>query len=99
MSLMKLIRIFNLILIIVINRATFIFSNQEIFSNRTMKRNFHSLIFKACFTIIVISFVNVLVAKTIKGEKSDSKVDLNFDKPKGKESESMMQKQINDYLS
>merc|ERR1712198_179483 len=55
---------------------------KEIFSNRTMKRNFHSLILKACFTIIVISFVNVLVAKTIKGEKSDSKVDLNVDKPK-----------------
>ena len=41
----------------------------------------------------------MLVAKTIKGEKSDSKVDSNVDKSKGKESESMMQKQINDYLS
>ena len=50
-----------------------------------MKRKAHALIILGCFAIIVTSFVNFSLAKTVKGEKSESKVDSNVDKPKGKE--------------
>ena len=64
-----------------------------------MKTKAHALIILGCFALIVTSFVNFSLANTVKGEKSESKVDLNVDKPKGKELESMMQRQITDYLS
>ena len=63
-----------------------------------MKRKAHALIILGCFAIFVTSFVNFSLAKTVKEKKSESKVDLNVDKPKGKELESMMRKQMNEYL-
>ena len=64
-----------------------------------MKRKFNDLLFLACFTIIVISFVNFSVAKTVKGKKSDSKVDSVANEDKGNKQEGMMQIHMNNYLS
>ena len=63
-----------------------------------MKRKADALIVLGCFAIIVTSFANFSLAKTDKRKKSESKVDSDVDEPKGKELESTMQKQINDYL-
>ena len=64
-----------------------------------MKRKFNGLIFLACFTIIVLSFVNFSVAKTTKGKKSDSRGDSVAKKDKGKKQQGMMNGQIDYYLS
>ena len=64
-----------------------------------MKRKFNGLIFLACFTIIVISFVNFSVAKTVKEKKSESKVDSVAKKDKGKKQQGMMKEEINYYFS
>ena len=72
---------------------------KKFYSDRTMKRKFNDLLFLACFTIIVISFVNFSVAKTVKGKKSDSKVDSVANEDKGNKQEGMMQIHMNNYLS
>ena len=64
-----------------------------------MKRKFNGLIFLACFTIIVLSFVNFSIAKTVKGKKSNSKVDSVAKKDKGKKQPGMMKEQIDYYVS
>ena len=48
-----------------------------------MKGKVHGLILLGCFTIIVISFVNLSTAKTVKEKKSASKDDSDDKKPKG----------------
>ena len=57
-----------------------------------MKRRIHGLILLGCFTIIVISFVNVSIAKTVKKQKSTSKAGSDGNKPRGKYQESITRK-------
>jgi len=47
-----------------------------------MKRKIPRLILLGCLTIIVISFVNVSIAKTVKKQKSTSKADSDGNKPR-----------------
>ena len=64
-----------------------------------MKRKFNGLLLLACFTIIVISFVNISVAKTVKGKKSELKVDSVAKEDNGKKKQGIMKEKINCYLS
>ena len=57
-----------------------------------MKRKIPRLILLGCLTIIVISFVNVSIAKTVKKQKSASMADSDGNIPRGKYLESMTRK-------
>ena len=64
-----------------------------------MKRKIPGFILLGCCTIIVISFVKFSIAKTVKGKKSNSKVDSVAKKDKGKKQQGIMNGQIDYYLS
>ena len=54
-----------------------------------MKRKLNGLIFLACLTII-ITFLNISVAKIVKGKKPESKVDSVAKEDKGKKKQGIM---------